>query len=99
MARTLTIASAQMGPIARSETRKDTVQRLLAMMHQAKTRGTDLVVFPELALTTFFPRWFMTDQEEIDSFFERAMPGEETTILLETAAQLGIAFYLGYADL
>ena len=99
MARTLTIASAQMGPIARSETRKDAVQRLLAMMHQAKARGSDLVVFPELALTTFFPRWFMTDQEEIDSFFERAMPGEDTAILFETAARLEIGFYLGYAEL
>jgi predicted amidohydrolase len=99
MARILNIASAQMGPIARSETRKDVVQRLLALMRQAKARGSDLVVFPELALTTFFPRWHMTDQEEIDSFFERAMPGEETTILFETAAQLGIGFYLGYAEL
>ena len=56
MARILNIASAQMGPIARSETRKDVVQRLLALMRQAKARGSDLVVFPELALTTFFPR-------------------------------------------
>ena len=99
MVRILNIASAQMGPIARSETRKEVVQRLLRLMHQAKARGSDLVVFPELALTTFFPRWYMTNQEEIDSFFERAMPGEETTILFETAVRLGIGFYLGYAEL
>ncbi len=47
-ARLLTIASAQMGPIARAETRKDVVQRLLAMMREAQARGGDLVVFPEL---------------------------------------------------
>ena len=99
MSRILNIASAQMGPIARSETRKDTVGRLLTMMHTAKARGADVVVFPELALTTFFPRWFMSDQAEIDSFFETAMPGPETAILFETAAKLGIGFYLGYAEL
>src|ERR1700729_381688 len=99
MGRRLTIASAQMGPIARSEARKDVVQRLLAMMRQAKARGSDLVVFPELTLTTFFPRWFMTDQTEIDAFFETEMPGPETSILFETAVELGIGFYLGYAEL
>jgi predicted amidohydrolase len=99
MARILTIASAQMGPIARSETRKDVVQRLLKMMHKAKARGSDVVVFPELALTTFFPRWYMTDEAEIDAFCERAMPGEETAILFETANRLGIGFYLGYAEI
>ena len=30
---------------------------MTALLHQAKDRGCDLVVFPELALTTFFPRW------------------------------------------
>src|SRR5260370_1507343 len=99
MARLLTIASAQMGPIARSETRKDVVQRLLGLMRQAKARGSDLVVCPGLALTTFFPRWFMADQAEIDGFFERAVPGEDTAILFETSARLGIGFYLGYAEL
>ncbi len=31
-------------------------------MREAKARGSDIVVFPELALTTFFPRWWMDDQ-------------------------------------
>lgn len=99
MSRILTIAAAQMGPIARSDTRTDVMRRLLDLMHRAKARGSDLVVFPELALTTFFPRWFMTDEAEIDSFFERAMPGPETQVLFDTAARLEIGFYLGYAEL
>ena len=52
MARHLITASAQMGPISKSETRKDTVARLLAMMREAHGRGAKLVVFTELALTT-----------------------------------------------
>ena len=75
------------------------VKRLLDLLHQAKSHGCDLVVFPELALTTFFPRWWMEDQAEIDAFFEREMPGPETRPLFDASSRLGIGFYLGYAEL
>ena len=61
--------------------------------------GCDLVVFPELTLTTFFPRWWMADQAEIDSFFEREMPSNETAPLFNEAKRLKIGFSLGYAEL
>lgn len=99
MARIIHAAAAQMGPIAKSETRKDTVKRLIAMMREAKCRGAELVVFTELALTTFFPRWVIEDQAEIDSYFERQMPGPETQPLFDEAKKLSIGFYLGYAEL
>jgi predicted amidohydrolase len=69
------------------------------MMRQAAERGCTLVVFPELALTTFFPRWFMTDEEEIDAFCERAMPSAETEPLFLPAQRFGIGFCLGFAEL
>ena len=69
------------------------VKRLLDLLHQAKSHGCDLIVFPELALTTFFPRWWMADQSEIDDFFEREMPGPETRALFEEARRLGIGSY------
>ena len=99
MARVITVAAAQLGPIARSESRGLVVKRLLDRLGQAQGRGCDLVVFPELALTTFFPRWWMEDQAEIDAFFEREMPGPETRPLFDEAARLGMAFCLGYAEL
>ncbi len=99
MARIITVGAAQLGPIQRSDARPQVIKRLLEMLHQAKEHGCDLVVFPELALTTFFPRWWMEDQAEIDAFFEREMPGPETRPLFETAAKLGIGFCLGYAEL
>jgi predicted amidohydrolase len=99
MARVITIGAAQLGPIARQESRGLVVKRLLDLLGQAKGRGCDLVVFPELALTTFFPRWWMEDQAEIDAFFEREMPGPETRPLFDEAARLGMAFCLGYAEL
>jgi N-carbamoyl-D-amino-acid hydrolase len=99
MTRIVTVGAAQLGPIARSDTRAQVVGRMLALMHQAKAHGCDLVVFPELALTTFFPRWYLEDPAELDAFYEREMPGPETRPLFDAAAKLGIGFYLGYAEL
>ena len=75
------------------------VKRLLDLLHQAKSHGCDLIVFPELALTTFFPRWWMEEQSEIDAFFEQEIPGPETRPLFDEARRLGIGFCLGYAEL
>jgi predicted amidohydrolase len=99
MARWLTVGAAQLGPIQRVDARPQVVKRLLDLLHLAKAHGCDLVVFPELALTTFFPRWWMENQAEIDAFFEREMPGPETRPLFEEAQRLGIGLSLGYAEL
>lgn len=99
MSRIVTVGAAQLGPIQLADARPQVVKRLLDLLHQAKAHGCDLVVFPELALTTFFPRWWMTDQAEIDAFFEREMPGPETLPLFDESRRLGIGFYLGYAEL
>lgn len=99
MARLVNVATGQLGPIARSETKTQVVARLAALMREARAMGCDLIVYPELALTTFFPRWYMAEQAEIDSFFEREMPGPETRPLFELARELGVGFYLGYAEL
>ncbi|WP_163559320.1 N-carbamoyl-D-amino-acid hydrolase [Halomonas sp. NO4] len=99
MSRLLRIGAAQLGPIAREETRAQAVARMIELMHRAHSQGVELVVFPELALTTFFPRWFFEDQAELEAFFEREMPGPETQPLFDTARELGIGFYLGYAEL
>jgi predicted amidohydrolase len=99
MSRVVTVGAAQLGPVARAETRAAVVDRLLALLHKAKAHGCDLVVFPELALTTFFPRWYFERQDEIDAFFERTLPGPETHRLFDAARSLGIGFYLGYAEL
>src|ERR1700737_1264489 len=99
MGRIVQVASAQMGPISKSDTRKDTVRRLIAMMREAKGRGAELGVVPELALTTFFPRWLLEDEAELDSYYERDMPGRETMLLFDGAKPLGAGFFLGFRDL
>ncbi len=99
MSRRLNAAVAQLGPIHLADSRASVVRRLMAMMHEAHARGAGFVVFPELALTTFFPRWWMTDQAEIDRFFESEMPNAETRPLFDLGRELGVGFYLGYAEL
>jgi predicted amidohydrolase len=98
MTRIVTIGAAQLGPIQRADTRASVVRRMRDLLRQAKSHGCNLVVFPELALTTFFPRWWMEDQTEIDSFFETAMPSNETAPLFEDAKQASMGFYLGFAE-
>jgi predicted amidohydrolase len=99
LARRLNAAVAQLGPIHLADSRAAVVKRLIAMLREAHGRGARFVVFPELALTTFFPRWWMTDQAEIDRYFEREMPNAETRPLFDLARELGVGFYLGYAEL
>lgn len=98
MARQFTAAAAQLGPINRDATRASVVVRMVALMEQARDAGCRFVVFPEMALTTFFPRWHLTDPAEVQHYFETTMPGPETAPLFEAAREWGIGFYLGYAE-
>ena len=99
MNRFLTLAVCQTGPIQRSASRTDAVGRLVHLLEKAAAMGAELAVFPELALTSFFPRWALDDQREIDAFYETQMPGPQTRLLFDTARRLGIGFALGYAEL
>ena len=99
MSRIVHVAGAQMGPVQLDHTRADVVERLIVLLREAADRGADVVVFPELALTTFFPRWWFDHQHEIDAFFEAEMPGPDTKPLFDEARDLGIGFSLGYAQL
>jgi predicted amidohydrolase len=99
MARFITVGAAQFGPVARNESKSAVVSRLLALLREGHARGCDLVVFTEAALTAFFPHWLMTDDAEIDAYFETEMPSPITRPLFDEAAELGVGFYLGYAEL
>ena len=46
----------------------------------------EAIGFPELAFTTFFPRWWMDDQREVDAkYFEKSMPSKDTTKIWDSA--------------
>ena len=99
MSRIVTVGAAQLGPIQAADSRSAVVERLVALLHQAADHGVELVVYPELALTTFFPRWWQSDRTMADKWFEATMPGPDTQPLFDEARRLGIGFCLGYAEL
>ena len=71
MSRVINLGAAQMGPIAPDESRESCVSRMVDLIKQASSRGCSFVVFPELALTTFFPRYY---EEDISNSFPHEMP-------------------------
>jgi len=97
--RLVKVAGAQMGPIQKAEVRQDVVGRMIALMDEAKGAGADFIVYPELSLTTFFPRYYMEDQSEVDTWFETEMPNVATRPLFERASEYGMAMTFGYAEL
>lgn len=99
MSRLLNVAAAQLGPVQRSDDRKSVVARLIDLLREAHSKKAELVVFPELALTTFFPRWFVDDITQADHWYETEMPSAITKPLFDEAEKLNIGFCLGYAEL
>ncbi len=86
-----------MGPTQKADPREHTLARMLALLEQAAVASATLVVFPELAFTTFFPRWLLS-AEALDACFERAMPNPAVQELFDRARALRIGFYVGYAE-
>lgn len=104
--RLLTVAAAQMGPNQLTDSREAILNRMLTLLNSAAARGARLVVFPELALTTFFPRWQIDDPERKAEFFEPESHADPHAVvtspraraLFDRAAELGVDLYLGYAE-
>ena len=99
MSRLLKVAAAQLGPIQRTDDRQSVVRRLIELLRNAHSLKAELVVFPELALTTFFPRWFVEDISQANHWYETQMPSPITQPLFDEAKKLGVGFCLGYAEL
>jgi predicted amidohydrolase len=99
MARRIIVGAAQMGPIALDESKSEVVERLISLVRKGAAQGVDLLVYPELALTTFFPRWFTEDLSEVAHYYHLSMPDDVTQPLFDEAKRLGVGFALGYAEL
>lgn len=99
MTRTLRAAVVQLGPIPDADSREKVVARLVDLFEEATSDGrTGLVVFPEAALTAFFPHWEITSTEELQAYYEDQMPNEAIAPLLEASAARGAAVKFGYAE-
>jgi Asp/Glu/hydantoin racemase/predicted amidohydrolase len=100
MARKICIAAAQMGATHLKDDRQKTLNRMLTLLDSAASQGAEVVLFPETAFTTFFPRHLINDPDELSSFFEH---GEVTNSpnakpLFDKARALGVDISVGFAE-
>ena len=97
--REIVIGGAQLGAIQKADSRESVVARMLELLERGAREGVTLMIFPELALTTFFPRWYVEDQAEVDTWFETQMPNAAVQPLFDRAKALQVAISFGYAEL
>ncbi len=93
------IGGAQIGGIQKDETRDEVVARMMALMDQAHEKGVEFLTYPEMTLTTFFPRFYVEDRAEFDHWFETEMPNDATAPLFAKAKEYGMGFSFGYCEL
>ncbi|WYZ39512.1 hypothetical protein EsH8_III_001426 [Colletotrichum jinshuiense] len=96
----LRVAAAQMGATHYDDPRPKTLDRMLSLLETAAAKGAQLVLFPETAFTTFFPRHLINDPVELDSFFEHGdiTTQPQTKPLFDKANQLGVDISVGFAE-
>lgn len=97
MTRPITLAAAQLGANQETASRQEIADRLLALLDRAVGEGVQMLVYPELALTTYFPKK-VRDRSEYDGFYDSKLPTAETEQLFQRARDAGVAFHLGYAE-
>src|SRR5256885_16091529 len=95
MARIVTIAAAQLGPNQESSSREEIVERMLTLLDQARAQGVELVAYPEMALTTYFPKKIRKD---FDQFFETEIPPKALKPLLRRAKKAGIPAPVAFCE-
>ncbi|KAI9742410.1 MAG: hypothetical protein M1818_003943 [Claussenomyces sp. TS43310] len=101
MSRILKVAAAQMGPVHLTSTREETLGRMIKLLRSAAETGAQLVLFPETAFTTFFPRHLIEDKEELESYYERSddlTSSPKTKPLFDEARELGVDISVGFAE-
>ena len=95
MARHIKVAAAQMGPNNEGMSREEIVERMLALLDLAIQDQVELIAYPEMALTTYFPKKIRTD---FDQFFENEVPPKALEPLLRRAAQARVAVHVGFCE-
>jgi predicted amidohydrolase len=101
--RKIIVAGAQLGPIDMTTPRSDVLERCFKLMDEAKSKNVKLIVFPEIALTSFFPRHLIQDEDELETFFEQEVEGDPTKApnmkpIFDKAREYGIDVSIGYAE-
>jgi len=92
MSRSLKVAAAQLGPSR--DDKKEVVVRMERLMEEAAEQRIDMLAFPELALTPFFPNRLERDN---DHWFDE-LPGALTERLFGIARDARIVVVFPYGE-
>jgi predicted amidohydrolase len=84
-----------MGPNNESASREEIVERMQALLDGAIAEQAELIVYPEMALTTYFPKKIRVDFEQ---FFEHEVPPKALEPLLRRAAEARVAVHVGFCE-
>ena len=95
MPRYVKVAAAQMGPNNDGTPREVIVDRMLTLLEAGIRDGVELIAYPEMALTTYFPKRVRPD---FDHFFETEVPPKSLEPLLRRAAQARVAVHVGFCE-
>jgi len=95
MPRHIKIAAAQMGPNNEGSSREEIVERMLGLLDRAVEDRVELIAYPEMALTTYFPKRIRKD---FDQFFETEVPPKCLEPLLRRAAEARVAVHVGFCE-
>ena len=95
MARSMKVAAAQMGPNNEGTPVEAIVARMQRLMDEAIAEGANLVAYPEMALSPYFPKRI---REDADQFFSREVPPAALAPLIERARGAGVAWYVGFCE-
>lgn len=100
--RKVVVAGAQLGPIHVDTPRSEGIERMIKLMDDAHKQKAKLIVYPEIAPVTFFPRHIL-EGEELEKYFDREVDGDATKSpnlkpLFDRARECGMDMYLGYAE-
>ncbi|MCJ1405843.1 hypothetical protein MMC11_009073 [Xylographa trunciseda] len=101
MPRTLKVAAAQVGAVHIYSDRSDTLKRMIKLLNEAAAQGAQLVLFPEVTFTTFFPRYLFKDEKELEKFFEQGediSKSEQVKPLFDEARKLHVDISVGFAE-
>ena len=93
MARKITVGAAQSGAVL-SEDMAPEVERACRMLEQAAHQGVDILCFPELFLTPFFPNRLRPDY----AHFFLTLPDPVVQPLLDLAREKSMALILPYGE-
>ncbi|HEU4366795.1 MAG TPA: nitrilase-related carbon-nitrogen hydrolase [Methylomirabilota bacterium] len=95
MARHVKVAAAQLGPINEGTSRDEVVERMLVLLEQAVAEHVEIIAYPEMALTTYFPKRI---RDDYDQFFETEVPPKALEPVLRRAREAGVAVHVGFCE-